>query len=131
LIERAYGIAIEVLKLYFGVVIYPMKKVCMFQNNRFIKKRHTIFEEERNMRLFRRKSRAVKKWRSRAWSIDPKKTKLTIIKAEALNLENPEFADLNLTDQVSILSLPIDESSQLLEFCTEGINALTDMEQII
>jgi hypothetical protein len=108
-----------------------MKKVCMFQNNRFIKKRHTIFEEERNMRLFRRKSRAVKKWRSRAWSIDPKKTKLTIIKAEALNLENPEFADLNLTDQVSILSLPIDESSQLLEFCTEGINALTDMEQII
>ncbi|MCW4047220.1 MAG: hypothetical protein NWE99_06625 [Candidatus Bathyarchaeota archaeon] len=31
------------------------------------------------LKLFTRKSRAVKKWRSRAWSIDPKKTNLTII----------------------------------------------------
>jgi hypothetical protein len=83
------------------------------------------------LRLFRRKGRAVKKWRSRAWSIDPKKTKLTIIRTEASNLENPEFTDLNLADPVSILSLPIDKSSQLPEFCAEGINALNDMEQVI
>ena len=31
------------------------------------------------MRLFRRKGKAVKNWRSRAWSIDPNKTNLTII----------------------------------------------------
>jgi hypothetical protein len=31
------------------------------------------------MRLFRRKGKAVKNWRSRAWSIDPNKTKLTIV----------------------------------------------------
>ncbi|MBT0158554.1 hypothetical protein G4O51_01055 [Candidatus Bathyarchaeota archaeon A05DMB-2] len=32
------------------------------------------------LKLFSRKSKAVKKWRSRAWSIDPKKTSLTIIR---------------------------------------------------
>jgi hypothetical protein len=31
------------------------------------------------LRLFSRKGKAVKKWRSRAWSIDPKKTNLTIV----------------------------------------------------
>jgi hypothetical protein len=31
------------------------------------------------MRLFRRKSRAVKNWHARALTIDPKKTKITII----------------------------------------------------
>ena len=32
------------------------------------------------MRLFRRKGRAVKNWHARALLIDPKKTKLTLIK---------------------------------------------------
>jgi hypothetical protein len=31
------------------------------------------------MKLFHRKSKDVKKWRSRAWSINPNKTKLTIV----------------------------------------------------
>jgi hypothetical protein len=30
-------------------------------------------------RFWNRKGKAVKKWRSRAWSIDPKETNLTII----------------------------------------------------
>jgi hypothetical protein len=30
-------------------------------------------------RLFETKSKSIKKWRSRAWSIDPQKTRLTII----------------------------------------------------
>jgi hypothetical protein len=36
-------------------------------------------KEKASMRLFRRKSRAVKNWHARALTIDPKKTKLTII----------------------------------------------------
>ncbi len=31
------------------------------------------------LRLWNRKGKAAKKWRSRAWSIDPNKTKLTIV----------------------------------------------------
>ena len=36
-------------------------------------------KEKVSMRLFRRKSHAVKNWHSRALTIDPRKTKLTII----------------------------------------------------
>lgn len=35
------------------------------------------------MGLFRRKSRAVKNWHAQALTIDPKKTKLTIISKKA------------------------------------------------
>jgi len=31
------------------------------------------------LKFWKRKSKAVKKWRSRAWSINPNKTTLTII----------------------------------------------------
>jgi hypothetical protein len=37
-------------------------------------------KEKVSMRLFRRKGRVVKNWHSRALTIDPKKTKLTLIK---------------------------------------------------
>ena len=36
-------------------------------------------KEKVSMRLFHRKSRAVKNWHARALTIDPNKTKLTII----------------------------------------------------
>ncbi len=40
-----------------------------------------IFVEEKVevLKLLNRKSKTVKKWRSRAWSIDPNKTNLTIV----------------------------------------------------
>ncbi len=31
------------------------------------------------LKLFNRRGKAVKKWRLRAWTIDPKKTNLTIV----------------------------------------------------
>ncbi len=40
-------------------------------------------KEKVSMRLFRRKSRAVKNWHARALTIDPNKTKLTIIRKKA------------------------------------------------
>jgi len=44
------------------------------------------------LRLFKRKGKAVKKWRSKAWSIDPKKTNLTIIlKKEKLSQQVPPW----------------------------------------
>ena len=39
-------------------------------------------EKAEMLSLFKKKNRAIKKWRSRAWSIDPKKTRLTILKAK-------------------------------------------------
>jgi hypothetical protein len=84
-------------------------------------------------RLWNRKGQAVKKWRSRAWVIDPKKTKITIIKAEASNVddsaENIEITDLNLADPFSTLLLRMNKSPQLVEFCNRSVDALTDMEQ--
>jgi len=35
--------------------------------------------EDKMLRFWRAKGKGVKKWRSRAWSIDPNKTNLTII----------------------------------------------------
>jgi hypothetical protein len=40
-------------------------------------------KEKVSMRLFRRKRRAVKNWHSRALTIDPKKTKLTLVSKKA------------------------------------------------
>jgi len=34
------------------------------------------------LQIFSNKGKTVKKWRSRAWSIDPKKTKLTLLRME-------------------------------------------------
>jgi hypothetical protein len=43
-------------------------------------------------RFWNRKGKAVKKWRSRAWSIDPKETNLTIIvKKEKLSQHVPPW----------------------------------------
>ena len=57
-------------------------------------------------RFWKRKGVAVRKWRSRAWSIDPKVTNLTIIKVEASNMPN-----------------------QLLEAYPQYYDAIADMEQ--
>jgi hypothetical protein len=43
------------------------------------------------LRIWKRKDVAIKNWRSRAWSIDPKKTNLTIIKVEASDMPNRLF----------------------------------------
>lgn len=39
-------------------------------------------KEKVSMRIFRRKRRAVKQWHARALIIDPKKTKITIVKTK-------------------------------------------------
>jgi hypothetical protein len=39
-------------------------------------------KEKVSMRLFRRKGRAVKNWHARALAIDPKKTKITIVRTK-------------------------------------------------
>jgi len=68
------------LKQYFNIVIYHITRICPFQNNRFIKLCPSLPRGKHVMlRLWNRKGNAVKKWRSRAWSIDPKKTNLTIV----------------------------------------------------
>jgi hypothetical protein len=67
----------------------------------------------------KRKDIAVKKWRSRAWSINPRVTKLSIIKTEAPKVENIDTADLALIS-----------SSQLQENCAQFFEAIADMEQI-
>jgi hypothetical protein len=67
--------------------------------------------------FWNRKRVAVKKWRLRAWSIDPKVTRLSIIKTEAPNIENIDDAD------------PVsDASSQLLENCSQLFEAIADIE---
>jgi hypothetical protein len=68
------------------------------------------------MKLFRRKSKAVKKWRSRAWSIDPKVTNLTIIRTDVVNLERLDKANFNV-------NFP-----QLLESYPQYFDAIADME---
>jgi hypothetical protein len=47
------------------------------------------------LRLRKRKGKAVRNWRSRAWSIDPKKTNLIIIRTEILKPTDHELADLD------------------------------------
>jgi hypothetical protein len=113
--------------------IYRAEQEVLFQNNHFIKTHLDSFRGKATVRrLWNRKGQAVKKWRSRAWSIDPKKTKITIIK-EASNIivseENLELADLDLEELISSLYFPIAKSKQLAELCNLGAGALLDMEQ--
>jgi hypothetical protein len=42
-----------------------------------------VEKEKASMKLFRRKSHAVKNWHARALTIDPNKTKITIIRKKA------------------------------------------------
>ena len=71
------------------------------------------------LNFHKRKDVAVKKWRSRAWIIDPRVTRL-IIKTEAPNMENIDNADPDL-----------DSSSQLLKKHAQSFEAITDMEQFV
>ena len=84
------------------------------------------------MRIWNNKGTAVKKWRSRAWSIDPKKTKLTITRVQdqlSLNPEeNLEITDLDLANPTSFLTSHKTESSQLPENCNKFFEAITDIE---
>jgi hypothetical protein len=52
--------------------------------------------KEKMFRIWNKKDTAVKKWRSRAWSIDPKVTNLTIIKSDNTNPESTAVTDSNL-----------------------------------
>lgn len=67
--------------------------------------------------FWNRKGVAVKKWRSRAWSIDPKVTRLLIIKTEAPNMDNIDDADPVLNS-----------SSRLLENYCQLFEAIADIE---
>jgi hypothetical protein len=67
------------------------------------------------LRLWNRKGTAVKKWRSRAWSINPRVTTLTIIK-EA-KLDRIDATDFNF------------DFPQLLEKYPQFFEVLTDIEQ--
>jgi hypothetical protein len=75
---------------------------------------------EKMLRLWKRKRNAVKNWRSRAWSIDPRLTNLTIIKTEA-KIDCMDLEDSNLDFN---LDFP-----KLLEDYPHYFVALADMEQ--
>jgi hypothetical protein len=116
-----------VLKQYFVIVIYLIRRACTFQNNRLIKTRiASLRGEDTVVRLWKRKGKAVKKWRSRAWSIDPKKTKITIIKVET---SDTELMDLDLFNPFASLPLQT-EKSRLPESCNQIFEAITNMEQM-
>jgi len=68
--------------VYFCSTIYRKKRASSVQNNHFIKTGHTVHGEKSIIRLFGRKGKAVKNWRSRAWMIDPKKTNIIIVNDE-------------------------------------------------
>jgi hypothetical protein len=78
------------------------------------------------LRFWNRKDDAVKKWRSRAWSIDPKVTNLTIIKADS-KLERMDIAralDFNLDFNFGLdLDFP-----KLLKVYPEYFEAIADIE---
>jgi len=117
-----------VLKQYFIIVICPIRRTCTFQNNHLIKSRITSSRgKDTVIRLWKRKGKAVKKWRSRAWSIDPKKTKITIIKVET---SNTELMDLGLSNLFASIPLQTEKSPQLPESCNQIFEAITNMEQI-
>lgn len=83
-------------------------------------------------RIWNTKDQGAKKWRSKAWLIDPKVTKITIIKSSSsINAteEQSELKNLNLEELVSSLYFPIKKSAQLVETCYRGTKALLDMEQ--
>jgi hypothetical protein len=118
-----------VLKQYFVIVIYPIRRACTFQNNHLIKLSIAFLRGEYTViRLWKRKGNTVKKWRSRAWSIDPKKTKITIIKVETSNID---LTDLDLSNPFASLPLQTGKSPQLPESCDQIFEAITNIEQII
>jgi hypothetical protein len=74
------------------------------------------------LRLWNRKSNAVRNWRSRAWSIDPKVTSLTILKTEVeRNMKRLDAVDFNLNFN---LVFP-----KLLKSFPQYFEAITDIEQ--
>jgi hypothetical protein len=77
------------------------------------------------LRLWNRKGNAVKKWRSRAWSIDPKVTNLTIIKSEATEPENLELTHSNMEDNSTSSRF----SCTFFEAYPQYYSAIADMEQ--
>jgi argininosuccinate synthase len=77
---------------------------------------------EKMLRLWNRKGVAVRKWRSRAWSIDPKVTNLTIIKTEADKLES---IDKGGPDWNFNLIFP-----RLFQSYPQYFEAITDIEQV-
>jgi hypothetical protein len=76
--------------------------------------------KEKMLRFWNRKGKAIKNWRSRAWSIDPNKTNLTIIRAKP-KLETMDIADFNLNLNMNF--------PQLLEEYPRYLEAIADMEQ--
>ena len=71
-------------------------------------------------KFWKRKRNAVKNWRSRAWSIDPKVTNLIIIKAEPrMGLVDMENFSVDFS-----LNFP-----QLLHNYPQYFEAVMDMEQ--
>lgn len=70
------------------------------------------------LRLWNTKGNAVRKWRSRAWSIDPKVTNLTIIKEIVLQRIDTD-SNLNFN-----LNFP-----KLIEAYPQYFEAITDIEQ--
>jgi methyl coenzyme M reductase subunit C-like uncharacterized protein (methanogenesis marker protein 7) len=74
------------------------------------------------LRLWNRKNNAVRNWRSKAWSIDPKVTNLTMIKTEVeKKIERLDAVYYNLTFN---LDFP-----KLLKDYPQYFEALADMEQ--
>lgn len=111
---------------YFIIVIYPILLEGGIQNKRFIKTRIASLQgEDTVIRFWKRKGNAIKKWRSRAWSIDPKKTKITIIKVEMSNID---LMDLDLSNPFASLTLQTEKSPQLPESCNQIFEAVTNME---
>ena len=74
--------ALRALKVYFCSTIYRKKRAFSVQNGHLVKTGHTVFGENAIIRLFGRKGKAVKNWRSRALMIDPKKTNIIIVNGE-------------------------------------------------
>ncbi len=71
------------------------------------------------LRLWNRKGEAVKKWRSRAWSIDPRVTNLTIIKTENADLKSIDVPDSNF------------DLSRMLKDYPQYFDAIADIEHCI
>ena len=89
-----------------------------FENNRFNNACYNTFEEKAKLLNFwNRKGVAAKKWRSRAWSIDPKITRLTIV------TEAPKMQNIDDADSTS------DASSRLQKNYSQLFEAIKDIEQ--
>jgi hypothetical protein len=81
-------------------------------------------KERLHTKFFHRKSKAVKNWRSRAWSIDPKVTKLTIIESEESNAVDTQITELTARPHTCA-----DRPPQWLEVYPQYCDAIADMEQ--